>query len=662
MVSLPHVHRDDVLEYRLFPALQEDLKDETAIVQTLEECMDIYLAHLSPFLVDYIWQSQPFSLHAVGPDTSNNLPSHLFGATHFGDNIEDEWFIVYLLHQLTAVFPGLVCSIQDNDGNFLLIEAAYHLPRWLNPDTSSNRVFIYNGDLHVIPTPTNPSELVTLPAGVPSIQQALNLVRGQDVVTLADKPIRDDIHRRINHFPGKIKDDWHYTHCYLPVKLGVVLRHKPTLIAPAVQTFYQRDPIDLKACRVMKHFLPEDMVMVQVKFTRCLYAQLSQQKFHPDQRSGWKVPAQSNPRHKACDLGMKLAHGFEILCSRCADGGSSNSESSIEGTSGVRWQRYLQSLKDKGYFRDELEGSKLYTKLLDSAKKFYQETTSNISSEGTSGIGHQVLQILQSVPCDIAAWKAAERDLPPSQDDSWLNLTPEQLDKMLEKAAGNPSKSKDKASTSGGSANDDPSMDLDAVTKGIKTFVDKVSSYEGAEFPKEFGGDDDGGAINFDVGSFEEALENILSYRRAGPDDDSDDSDSDDDDDFDFEDGDDGEPVGEDVQMLSLMEQMDRELAGTEIGKSFEKEPAETDATKSLSLSQSQPRKASSEAAGVSRGPAGAAATGDEEDEERPVEVDVNLLKNIMESYSSQQGLAGPASNILHSLGVHLPQDEDKDT
>ena len=46
--------------------------------------------------------------------------------------------------------------------------------------------------------------------------------------------------------------------------------------------------------------------------------------------------------------------------------------------------------------------------------------------------------------------------------------------------------------------------------------------------------------------------------------------------------------------------------------------------------------------------------------EDRPVEVDVNLLKNIMESYSSQYGLAGPASNILHSLGVHLPQDEDK--
>ena len=71
MVSLPHVHRDDVVEYRLFPSLTEDVKDEKQIVQTLEECLDLYLAHLSPFLVDYIWQSQPFSLQPVGPDTSS---------------------------------------------------------------------------------------------------------------------------------------------------------------------------------------------------------------------------------------------------------------------------------------------------------------------------------------------------------------------------------------------------------------------------------------------------------------------------------------------------------------------------------------------------------------------------------------------------------------
>jgi len=36
-------------------------------------------------------------------------------------------------------YVGRVC---DNDGEFLLIEAADYLPKWLNPDTAENRVSI----------------------------------------------------------------------------------------------------------------------------------------------------------------------------------------------------------------------------------------------------------------------------------------------------------------------------------------------------------------------------------------------------------------------------------------------------------------------------------------------------------------------------------------
>ena len=36
--------------------------------------------------------------------------------------------------------------------------------------------------------------------------------------------------------------------------------------------------------------------------------------------------------------------------------------------------------------------------------------------------------------------------------------------------------------------------------------------------------------------------------------------------------------------------------------------------------------------------------------------VDFNLVKNLLDSYSSQGGGAGPASNILHSLGVRVPE------
>lgn len=37
-----------------------------------------------------------------------------------------------------------------------------------------------------------------------------------------------------------------------------------------------------------------------------------------------------------------------------------------------------------------------------------------------------------------------------------------------------------------------------------------------------------------------------------------------------------------------------------------------------------------------------------------PVDIDMNALKNILESYQAQMGSAGPASNLLGPMGVRL--------
>ncbi|EFJ05878.1 hypothetical protein SELMODRAFT_431192 [Selaginella moellendorffii] len=52
-----------------------------------------------------------------------------------------------------------------------------------------------------------------------------------------------------------------------------------------------------------------------------------------------------------------------------------------------------------------------------------------------------------------------------------------------------------------------------------------------------------------------------------------------------------------------------------------------------------------------------ATATGDDN---LPVDVDLNLLKNLLDSYSSQQGLPGPASNVLGMMGMQLPDDKEE--
>lgn len=68
----------------------------------------------------------------------------LRGRTNYGDSIEDEWVVVYLLRELTKKHNDIWVRVVDSDGEFLLVEAAGVLPAWVEPDIAENRVRIYS--------------------------------------------------------------------------------------------------------------------------------------------------------------------------------------------------------------------------------------------------------------------------------------------------------------------------------------------------------------------------------------------------------------------------------------------------------------------------------------------------------------------------------------
>lgn len=70
----------------------------------------------------------------------DELPAHIYGITHFEENIEDEWFIVALLLEISRQIPDVIVRVVDADGEFILIEAAEYLPKWANPETCEQRV------------------------------------------------------------------------------------------------------------------------------------------------------------------------------------------------------------------------------------------------------------------------------------------------------------------------------------------------------------------------------------------------------------------------------------------------------------------------------------------------------------------------------------------
>ncbi|XP_068113738.1 protein ecdysoneless homolog [Hyperolius riggenbachi] len=627
---------EDFVVYHLYLVHEEQSNTEKHR-ETLQQYNEQILARLAPLLADYIWQNQPFNLKFKS--RKGNTPAHIGGKTHFGDNIEDEWFIVYLIKLITKEFPELAARVEDNDGEFLLIEAADYLPRWLKPENSSNRVFFYHGKLCIIP-PQQDEGGVQDPSSSMDIAHALKLLSAHPERFLASESMCKAIERRIKGYPEKMKESLHRAHCYVPAGIAGVLKERPQLLAAAVQAFYLRDPLDLKACRAFVHFKPETCVFTSVTFTKCLYAQLVQQRFQPDKRSGYTLPALSHPKYKAYELGIKLAHGFEILCSKCA---GSSVKAKKQPLKSPMWTGFLEVLKNNDFFKGEMEGSARYCELMKKAEMYFQQSVFKPDSSGAVCAGEEVLSLLSTLSINLDEMKKEEASLPPDEDDSWLDISPEKLEQILQDAACS------KETVPSSSSDGDQNYNLSEVTDSMKAFISKVSSHEGAEvpwFPSE-------APITFDVDSFTSALEKILG---PSPEElDSDDLESEEefdllDSDEDEEEDDEDPSLGADSlgSLRSYMDIMDKELAHTHIAKSFTKKKSEQ------TTSQSEPQESANSGSEEEAGP--------EDSSLAPIDVDLNLVANILESYSSQSGLAGPASNLLQSMGIHLPENTDLDT
>ncbi|XP_028982844.1 protein ecdysoneless homolog [Betta splendens] len=647
---------EDMVQYKLF-LVQSDKLTLKQTEERLLHLVEKILAEVAPLLIQYIWQHQSFNLRFY-PE-KGGFPAHIGGATHFGDNVEDEWFIVFLLQQITQAFPDLAASVYDNDGEFILIEAADYLPKWLNPDTSENRVFLYRGELHILPCPSASSPVGVSKDIVPSVAQALAMLSNHSEACRASLKICSALRKRLEGYPERIQMGLHRAHCFIPAGIARVLAQRPDLVAPAVSAFYLRDPVDLQACRSFKIFPADTRVLALVTFTRCLYAQLCQQPFTPDRRSHFNLPPRSHPQYKAHDLGMKLAHGFEILCSKCQ---MPSSEPNAPVSCNPQWKGFMDSLKTNGYFQGELDGSARYRELTKSAENFFKQSVVSKSSALTPG--EEILQLLHnSTSPSLEELQKQESHLPPEDSESWLDITAQDLERILQERREGRAKAGSQNSTSTRELQqhvkgpeksvkdeDETGYSLVAVSQGMKDFLNAMSSHEGAELPWSSSTE----PFSFDPDTMASAVDRLL----GGKDDelDSDDLDDDDDDDEEEEEEDNDEASSGHIEMngtealdslKSYMDQMDQELMSTNIGQSFNQTNYNS---KDLGNGSSHSATDSSP---------GAAGPEDAEEEIQPLDVDFNLVTNLLESLSCQAGLAGPASNLLQSLGLHLPPNSD---
>ncbi|XP_030371952.1 protein ecdysoneless isoform X2 [Scaptodrosophila lebanonensis] len=679
-VNLEFVREDDFVEYYIFPQLSavdgaaEDVLEEQVCQQLSEvqaECMAIVQQKVTER--SYIWHKDEFQLQArtgsakeriLNDETNDDddgeaLPPHLHGITHYGDNIGDEWFIVYLLCELTRLRSDFIARICDADGEFLLIEAADVLPDWASPETCEQRVYLVNGELQLVQNSPSTTKGKRMPMATAVQRICLN-----PTLYRCSKAMQGCIEARIREFvPAQPHLATHRQIVELPQNAAVLLKQRPALIASAVRAFCERDTMDAKALRVMRYFPPESTrVRTNVTFTRCLYAMLMHSQYTPERKVGWQLTNAGNAeRYKEQLLGVKIASGLEILASQAKREGEKVEETPA-------WRAYLRSLQSKGYFRDNIEGSAEYGSLLATALEYFKSNQARFRT--APRVGAEILELLRTSDSEkVEQLRDEENNLQPSDKDDWLSISAEDLDAMLQERYGPKKLYK-------------PNGDMNAAefTKQLSEFLEQQSNFEGIEPPTDgadmLDSDDDEPTPATGASSHKSPAERKREFgakvkknnsmRKAcqrnsllKEDDEQDsthvrnfldfvipednwDSTSEMSDYADEEDlernfdaalAGSSSAFGLDHNIKAYMEQMDRELAQTTVGKSFH--------GKSNSRTSNR--------------------TGNDDDDDfddiedfEPININVNTLKNMMDSYKSQVGGAGPVSNLLNAMGAGM--------
>ncbi|PMD42546.1 SGT1-domain-containing protein [Hyaloscypha variabilis F] len=613
---------DDCVEYCLY-VIDSKLKTPKELLGQLEVVKREALKLTDNLLKEYIWQRENFTLEIE----SGKGEMHLHGLTNYGDSVEDEWLIVYILREISKKFPQLWIKVVDTDGEFLLAEAANALPRWLSPEIADNRVWIHNNALRIIPLIAAPcSGAATAPNSRPlTLEEAHEAIISTPDILIHSPLIEEEAFYRLRNYPAQINASLHHAVALIPRKLAYVLHARPTSIAPAVEAFYLRDPIALKPLQNSGSdlvFPPYDLVAVSIRFTRVLYAQLKSQQFPApvswkDTLLGAETSAKNNSRgsksYDMLDMGMKVTSGFEMLLSDPKYGDN-------------------RTVREAKILLDDL-------------------TTEDALALPTDEV--------------IAKWKDIGRE----DDESWMDITFEDFERELK------GEGKQKSSAPGVFGPEPPSgfgdsktqADLRKMVERFESFLnDENAGIDGAEMADmelddeeeedtDLDSEDEDKNVSFDEKEFARMMREMMGMPCEEQDEVVDPS---------------GiatlQPTKE-PRVAAEVESSDEENIdeASEMRKVMERLEVELNEAGALNLDTTTSKlSVFKEEATAERGEETTKnhhtdnESNDEYDDEE-IDIDFNLAKNLLESFKSQAGMAGPGGNLLGLLGMQLPRDED---
>ncbi|KAJ3369388.1 hypothetical protein GGF31_005294 [Allomyces arbusculus] len=246
--------------------------------------------HIWALTGTHLWTADPLKLDAAIPAVADHANAAVVpvasGTAHVGECADDAWLMAAVLADFTKSDSTVAVCFAAADGDPLLIEAAAHLPAWVNPESAAHRAWLARGTAHLVP----PSVRVA------SAADGAAAVLGSETDTVAPEGMRAHLDAHLarylhpgpppygNDAPGTVP---HVTRVVLPRRVAHVLTHAPQLASVAIAAVAARDPVGMRLARGMPVFGPDapddsddedeaenPMVRVTVRLTRVLYAQL----------------------------------------------------------------------------------------------------------------------------------------------------------------------------------------------------------------------------------------------------------------------------------------------------------------------------------------------------------------------------------------------------
>ena len=539
----------------------------------------------------YLWNEERFELRLQNEST-------LSGNVAVGDCVEDEWYVVSMLYRISKEMKNVVIDVLDEDGQFLLIEAANDLPEWIEPDRMKNRVFVYNGNLHIIGL-----EQMNVESNIVT-ERILKLASSDS--TIANSKIQETIRSRIESV--RTQNLTHRSWCVLPIRVAKLLESRPDLVPRLANAFYTNHSssssknqlrVTLKGFRATtkKEKCCKCRKIIRVKFSKFAYAKLRSCPFHAPKGCETYVPKfESNPIHKACVLGLKLCAGLEIHSPSLLRKFSESFEHQCKASNfDVRredtmkdddesWMSVAPQDVEQMLNRYKFDEAKL-------AGDLYEEDEYSVfptTKDGESFPDAVATAMHRFVKHENATLDGAE--VPDKNDDDEVTCRDDVLMSIL--SGTRETLSELRIGDVAVLCNLKSKSELNGKTcKIIRWLGDEKKRFAVSIKGK-----------NGQNRKISVKPSNLQQYRS-----------------------------GEENSTENLLRQMDAELVGTDVDKSFE-------------------------------GAALQNVRASNEDEERntSINVDMNLVKSLMKSFELQHGGAGPTSNILGEMNLSIPKNFDK--